>query len=338
MLGAPLAPGGICVMSTPTKPPKPIIKKVQGPGYEIHVIGASKTPLRDAYHALMRWPWWVTVLAIVSTYLALNVVFACLFLWVGGVASVRPGSFGDAFYFATQTFGAVGSGAYPTSATAHALVVVESICVLLLTAVSTGLLFAKFSQTNARIVFTHQVVISPMDGVPTLMFRLGNERSNRIIEAQIRAVLMRTEHTAEGTSMYRMHDLELTRDRSPALARSWTALHPITPGSPLHGQTPESLATAETELLVTLVGTDDTSLTPVHAQKQYVHTDVLWGARHADILSEEPNGDLTLDLRRFHDVVPTTPTPSFPYPKMTAPPAAVAPPAATAPPAASKTG
>src|SRR5208282_4202734 len=156
-----------------------------------------------------------------------------------------PGSFGDAFYFATQTFGAVGSGAYPTSTAAHALVVAESICVLLLTAVSTGLLFAKFSQTNARIVFTKQVVISPMDGIPTLMFRLGNERSNRIIEAQIRAVLMRTERTVEGTSIYRMHDLPLTRDRSPALSRSWTALHPITPGSPLHGQTPESLAAAE---------------------------------------------------------------------------------------------
>jgi inward rectifier potassium channel len=180
-------------------------------------------------------------------------------------------------------------------------------------------LFAKFSQTNARIVFTRQVVISPMDGIPTLMFRLGNERSNRIIEAQIRAVLMRTERTAEGTSMYRMHDLPLSRDRSPALSRSWTALHPITPGSPLHGQTPESLAAAETELLVTVVGTDDTSLTPVHAQKQYVHTDVLWGARHADILSEEPNGDLTLDLRRFHDVVPTVPTARFPYPRPAAP-------------------
>jgi inward rectifier potassium channel len=312
----------------------PSVTKVAGPGYEIHVVGAAKTPLRDAYHALMRWPWWVTVAVIVSAYLALNVLFASLYLAVGGVANVRPGSFGDAFYFATQGFGAVGSGAYPTGTAAHALSVTESIAVLLLTAVSTGLLFAKFSQTNARIVFTRQVVITPMDGVPTLMFRLGNERSNRIIEAQIRAVLMRTEQTAEGARMYRMHDLQLSRDRSPALSRSWTALHPITPGSPLYGQTPESLVASETELMVTVVGTDDTSLTPVHAQKHYLHTDVQWGARHVDILTEEPNGDLTLDLRRFHDVMPTEPTPAFPYPK----PSPVAAVAEAPPEAEAKTG
>jgi inward rectifier potassium channel len=303
-------------MPAAAKPPP--VKKAPGPSYEIHVVGAAKTPLRDVYHALLRAPWWVTVAAIVSTYLALNILFAALYLWVGGVANMRPGSFSDAFYFATQGFGAVGSGAYPTGSAAHVLAVAESISVLLLTAVSTGLLFAKFSQTNARIVFTHQIVLSPMDGVPMMMFRLGNERSNRIIEAQIRAVLIRTEHTAEGTSMYRMHDLELTRDRSPALSRSWTALHPITPKSPLHGQTPESLAASEAEVLVTMVGTDDTSLTPVHAHKQYESVDLVWGARYADILTEEPNGDLTLDLRKFHDLVPTPPTADFPYPKAAA--------------------
>lgn len=296
-------------MSDPKSPPK------GPPTYQIRVVGAARTPVRDSYHALLRWPWWITVAAIVGAYLLLNLVFACLYLAVGGVANVQPESFADSFYFAAQGFGAVGSGAFPTGTAAHVLSVVQSISVLLLTAVATGLLFAKFSQTNGRITFTRQVVISPMDGVPTLMFRLGNERSNRIIEAQIRAVLMRTEHTAEGAKMYRMHDLVLTRDRSPALSRSWTALHPIAPGSPLHGHTPESLAASETEILVTVMGTDDTSLTPVHAQKQYLHADVLWGARHADILSEEPNGDLTLDLRRFHDVLPTPPTPTFPYPR-----------------------
>lgn len=296
-------------------------RKAAGAGYAIHVVGAAKTPLRDVYHALLRAPSWVTVALIVGAYLALNLIFAALYLGVGGVANVRPGSFLDAFYFATQEFGAVGSGAYPTTAAAHAVGVLESISLLLLTAVSTGLLFAKFSQTNARITFTRQMVISPMDGVPTLMFRLGNERSNRIVETQIRAVLMRTERTSEGTSMYRMHDLVLTRDRSPALSRSWTALHPITPGSPLHAQTPETLAATETELLVTVIGTDDTSLTPVHAQKQYLHTDVVSGARHVDILGERPDGDLTLDLRRFHDVAPTAPTVDFPYPRPAAQPA-----------------
>jgi inward rectifier potassium channel len=154
-----------------------------------------------------------------------------------------------------------------------------------------------------------------MDGVPTLMFRLGNQRTNRILEAVIRLVMIRTEKTKEGVTFYRMYDLPLQRDRSPALSRSWTALHAITAASPLHGQTPESLAAAEVELVVTLVGVDDTSLQPVHARHEYEDRDILWGARHVDILKEEPDGSLTLDLHKFHDVVATAPTADFPYPR-----------------------
>ncbi len=67
--------------------------------------------------------------------------------------------------------------------------------------------------------------------------------------------------------------------------------------------------------MVTLAGTDDTSYQPVHARHTYEHMDLLWGARHADVLSETPDGNIVLDVRRFHDVVPTEPTPGFPYPR-----------------------
>ena len=77
---------------------------------------------------------------------------------------------------------------------------------------------------------------------------------------------------------------------------------------------PASLKAAEVELVVTVVGVDDTSLQPVHARQTYEDSEIVWGARHADILHEDPDGTLTLDLRRFHEVVPTTPTADFPYP------------------------
>jgi inward rectifier potassium channel len=126
--------------------------------------------------------------------------------------------------------------------------------------------------------------------------------------------MIRTEKTLEGATFYRMYDLVLTRDRSPAMQRSWTALHPITEKSPLFGKTPESLKRDEVEILVTVFGVDDTSLQPVHAQHRYADDEIVWGARHADVLREDADGGLTLDLRRFHDVEPTKPTPEFPYP------------------------
>src|SRR5207245_9620541 len=107
----------------------------------------------------------------------------------------------------------------------------------------------------------------------------------------------------------------LERDRSAALARSWTVMPTIDASSPLHGATPETLARDEVELMLTVVGIDETSAQNLHARHTYGHEQIRWGARHADMLSERPDGRLQLDMREFHRVVPTAPTPAFPYPR-----------------------
>ena len=92
-------------------------------------------------------------------------------------------------------------------------------------------------------------------------------------------------------------------------------MHTIDESSPLHGATPETLARDEVELILTVVGIDETSAQNLHARHTYGHEQIRWGARHADMLSERPDGRLQLDMREFHRVVPTAPTPAFPYPR-----------------------
>jgi inward rectifier potassium channel len=279
-------------------------------------VGVKRAPFRDLYHRFLRLSWPLALGVIVAAFLLLNLLFAAAYFATGGIANARPGSFADAFFFSVQTMGTIGYGSmYPASAAANTLVVVEAVFGLLVTAVATGLVFTKFSQSNARILFSRHVTITLWDGVPTLMFRVSNERGNLIIEAQIRVILIRTEKTKEGVTFYRMVDLPLSRDRSPAFTRSWSVMHPILPGSLLHGATPESLKACEAEVMVSLVGTDDTSLQPVHARHTYADHEILWGMRHQDILREREDGRLILDLNRFHDVVPTEATEEFPYPR-----------------------
>jgi inward rectifier potassium channel len=156
-----------------------------------------------------------------------------------------------------------------------------------------------------------------MDGVPTLMMRVGNERGNLILEATIRVSIVRTETTREGVLFYRMYDLALTRERSPAMNRSWTVLHPIAPGEPpprCHARIPRKRRGRAPR---TVVGVDDTSMQPVHARRRYYDYEIVWGARHADILTEQPDGSLVVDMRRFHQLVPTQPIEGFPYPRPT---------------------
>jgi inward rectifier potassium channel len=170
-----------------------------------------------------------------------------------------------------------------------------------LTALGTGLVFAKFSLPTARVMFTREATVSPMDGVPTLAFRVGNQRSNRILDAHVRVALMRTERTREGKTFYRMVDVPLVRERILSLSRSWTVLHVIDTKSPFHAETAETLAQKEVELVVVVVGTDDLWMQSVHATHRYMDKDIVWGKRHADVLSEEGN-DVILDLRKFHEL------------------------------------
>ena len=283
-------------------------RRPSGAEYQIHVVGAEPARWADLYHAVLRWRWRYTLAVIAGGYLAANAVFALLYLVTGGIAGAEPASFKEAFFFSVQTMGTIGYGAlFPRSDAANVLVVAESLCGLLITAVATGLVFAKFSRSTARFLFTREAVVGPMDGVLTLSFRLSNLRSNQLVNAEIHATMVRTEHTREGKVFYRMVDVPLARERALTLSRSWTVLHTIDPRSPLFGETSESLAAKEAEIHVMVVGLDDTFMQTVHASHRYFTRQILFGHRHVDVLSETPAGDLILDLRRFHDVEPLEP-------------------------------
>jgi inward rectifier potassium channel len=294
---------------------KPRLFRAPGADYQIRVIGHRPTPLRDFYHALLRLPWAATIGVIAASFLVVNAIFAAGFVETGGVANAHPGSFADAFFFSAQTMGTIGYGAmYPQSTAANVLVVVETILGLTLTALATGLVFTKFSRATARVTFTREAVISPVNGVPTLMFRMSNQRGNQIVDAQIRVVLSRTERTAEGKTFYRMHDLTLTRERIPSLSRSWGVFHSMVAGCPLFQIGPDQAREQAIELGASVVGLDDITMQTVHASHRYYGGNLVWGARHADVLSEDAAGDLILDLGKFHHTEPTEPTPEFPYP------------------------
>lgn len=294
---------------------KPVLLRPAGADYELRVIGGRVRPMRDFYHFLLRlnWPW--TLAVVTASYLLANGLFAVLYLVVGGIEHAEPGSFMDAFFFSVETMGTIGYGAmYPITTAANLCTVLESVVGLLLTALTTGLVFAKFSRASARIVFSEKAVISPVNGVPTLMFRIGNERGNAIVDAQFRGALSRVEHTHEGERVYRLIDLDFTRNHALTLNRALVVSHRITAQSVLAGLTPATFVEHDCEIEVIVVGIDDTAMQTVHAVHRYYPHDIVWGARLSDVLLDAPDGALVLDLRHFHRIEPTAPIAGFPYP------------------------
>jgi inward rectifier potassium channel len=291
----------------------PFARSKKDEDYEL--VGVTERRWRDPYDVLLRTDWWVGAALLITAFLLVNALFAVAYAYVGGVYGAQPRSLSDGFFFSVQTLGTLGYGAmYPESLGAHLLVTIEVMLGVFVLALATGVIFSKFSSVRARVRFSKHAVIGPWNGIPTLMFRLGNERRSRVMNASIRVVMMRSEVTLEGVRFYRMVDLDLERARNPSLARSWTVMHRITESSPLFGATPASLASSEAEFTLTVVGLDETSSQSLHATGRYADGQIVWGARHADILSELADGRLRIDMNRFHDVVPTVPLATFPYP------------------------
>ncbi len=260
----------------------------------------------DIYHHLLTSSWPSLLLQIAGAFFLLNAIFGVGYLLDGGISNARKGSFADVFFFSIETMATVGYGRMaPITLVAHLLMSIEALTGLIGFALVTGLMFAKFSRPNARVRFSRYAVISKRDGVPSLMFRLANVRTNQIVEAQVHVLLARSEVTAEGEDVWRFHDLELSRYRNGTFRHSWTVVHPIRSGSPLYGASPDALAGAFGEIVVSMTGIDGAFMQTVYARHTYAARDIVWGARLSDILIRTPQGGFVFDYGKFDAVIQT---------------------------------
>ena len=269
-------------------------------------LGVSRVHLADLYHRLLALSWPQFFILISLSYVMTNSLFALAYLAGGDcIANARPGSFKDTFYFSVQTMATIGYGAmYPRTDYANTIVAIQALFGLWGVGMVTGLAFSRFSRPTARVIFSRVAIIAPFNGVPTLMYRTGNQRFNQILEAQQRATLIRDEVTAEGEFMRRFYDLQLVRSESPIFALTWTVMHPIDEKSPLYQVTAKDLIECQAEIVITLTGIDETVSQTIHARHSFVASEIIWNMRFIDIISRSPDGKRIVDYTRFHDVKP----------------------------------
>ncbi len=293
---------------TSTKGRSRIVNRGKRPSLNVIRLGRDRSFGRDMYHFLLTIPWVWFIGLICLGYTAVNVGFALLFLADGdGLKNAIPDSFWDAFFFSVQTMATIGYGSiYPNSFYTNVIVVLEALVGLILVAMATGLMFARFARPTSRILFSQVAVISKHNGLPTLMFRTANERQNTILEAKLWAVMLRDEISEEGSVMRRFYDLKLTRSQTPVFSLTWMAMHIIDETSPLYGATSQTLEEMDAEIIVTLTGTDETFAQTIHARQSFISDEILWDMKFVDILAKLPDGGRSIDYRLFHQVIPVT--------------------------------
>lgn len=259
----------------------------------------------DLYHWLLRisWPKFLGFLA--ATYTSANLLFTFLYLAGGDcINAPNPGSFLEAFSFSVQTMSTIGYGGMkPTTAYAHIIITLEAFVGLLMVAMMSGLMFAKFSRPRARIKFSDSMVINNRDGLPTLQVRMSNLRDSKILEAQARLYVIKTVLTNEGNTLRRPFDLRLEREQTPLFPLSWLLVHPLTPESPLY-EWYKGECSADFQIILSCSGIEENLLTTVFAQYTYRVEDIVRNAEFEDMIHKTGPQKLEIDHSLINQVKP----------------------------------
>ena len=261
------------------------------------------------YHWLLTISWSKFLGFVTGAYVGVNALFAFAFLLCGPDAlQSSSGSFAGhpfyrAFFFSVDTFATIGYGnIVPVGVTANTLVTIEALVNILGIALATGVIFSRFSQPSARIVYSRNAIVAPYRDGSALEFRIANGRSSQLIEVQIQVILTKLERT-DGSLVRKFYDLSLERHRVVFFALSWTVVHPIDPSSPMWGLTQKDLLAADAEILILLTGTDETLSQTVHSRSSYKADEIVWGAKFANMfMRTEADGIIGMNLSRIHDI------------------------------------
>ncbi|XP_030679992.1 G protein-activated inward rectifier potassium channel 3 isoform X2 [Nomascus leucogenys] len=195
------------------------------------------------------------------------------------------------------------------------LLLLQAILGSMVNAFMVGCMFVKISQPNKRaatLVFSSHAVVSLRDGRLCLMFRVGDLRSSHIVEASIRAKLIRSRQTLEG-EFIPLHQTDLsvgfdTGDDRLFLVSPLVISHEIDAASPFWEASRRALERDDFEIVVILEGMVEATGMTCQARSSYLVDEVLWGHRFTSVLTLE-DGFYEVDYASFHETF-EVPTPS----------------------------
>jgi inward rectifier potassium channel len=266
-------------------------------------------PENNFYHWLLGTSWSRFLLLVVFVYLATNFLFAFAYLACGegAITHAQPGSLLDVFFFSVQTMATIGYGRMtPVGSWPNAIVTFEAFFGIVYSALTTGLAFARFTRPTAGVRFSKVAVVGNHDGVKTFKFRVANDRSSHIVEAQLRLWLIAESMTAEGERYRRSVELQLHRSESPVFSLTWTAMHSIDENSALKEYLGNAAIEQQWHLLITFTGYHESLANQVYARHVYLPRNVQQNATFVDIVSVLPDGGRVIDLTNFDKWIPSS--------------------------------
>uniref|UniRef100_A0A8C5EQ20 ATP-sensitive inward rectifier potassium channel 14 n=1 Tax=Gouania willdenowi TaxID=441366 RepID=A0A8C5EQ20_GOUWI len=233
---------------------------------------------------------------------------------------LQVNSFMAAFLFSLETQTSIGYGFRSVTEEcplAVVAVVLQCIVGCIIDAFIIGAVMAKIAKPKKRnetLVFSDTAVVALRDGKLCMMWRVGNLRKSHLVEAHVRAQLLKSRMTPEGEFLPLDNvDINVGFDTGTDrifLVSPVTIVHEINDESPFFEMDQKTLQNdPELEVVVILEGMVEATAMTTQCRSSYLAAEILWGHRFEPVLFERKDC-YQVDYSFFHRTyaIPSTPS------------------------------
>ncbi|XP_053183895.1 ATP-sensitive inward rectifier potassium channel 14 [Scomber japonicus] len=233
---------------------------------------------------------------------------------------LQVNSFMAAFLFSLETQTSIGYGFRSVTEEcplAVVAVVLQCIVGCIIDAFIIGAVMAKIAKPKKRnetLIFSDTAVVALRDGRLCMMWRVGNLRKSHLVEAHVRAQLLKPRVTPEGEFLpLDNEDINVGFDTGTDrifLVSPVTVVHEINDESPFFEMDQKTLENdSELEVVVILEGMVEATAMTTQCRSSYLASEILWGHRFEPVLFERKDG-YQVDYSFFHRTyeIPNTPS------------------------------
>jgi len=262
--------------------------------------------IRHLYQFFLNISWLKFISILLVAYLVTNVLFALSYMAVGvdGIQGYRTHKFGSDFltalFFSFQTFTTVGYGGLaPVGISVNIIASFQALVGFMSFSIATGVLYGRFAQPHAIIMYSKNILLSPFKGGYSLMFRAVNMRNNVLMEMEAKLLLATTKEV-NGEFRRTYSRLKLDISQIDFFPLNWTLVHPIDEESPFFEKSPAQIMKLNPEVLVLLKGFDDSFSQVVHSRFSYTKGDIVFNAKFLPAYKTYRDGSTHLNVRDIH--------------------------------------
>lgn len=303
-----------------------------------NVAQGKKRYVLDIFTAIVDAQWRWTMLFFLCSLFSVYMFFGTIY-WVSAIANgdidymerishvdYNPDSenftmcitsiknFVSALTYSIETQHTIGYGGKYTTEECPVVIIAQSIQLVIgvfIQAFLVGVIFAKLSRPKTRaktLMFSKNALISHRDGVPCFMFRIGDLRKSHIINAKIKAKIIRKKVSVENEEIpFYQEDLTFgSDDEEERLLFVWptTIVHKIDSNSPIYEMSAKDMLKTRFEIVVVLEGIMEATGTTIQARTSYTPYEILWGHRFQEVVSfNRITGDYDVDYSGFDETV-----------------------------------